>query len=106
MELFAGDSVIKTYAVAIGRGGLAPKQRQGDQLTPVGAPDECAPSRAAMRPQTVQTSTTMSTGILHHFWRKPDLGRQHRGPTTLLLTPLAGRGLKKERYPSLTSSPR
>ena len=37
MELFAGESVIKTYAVAIGRGGLAPKQKQGDHLTPEGS---------------------------------------------------------------------
>lgn len=36
MLLFAGGSVIKTYSVAIGRGGLAPKQRQGDHLTPEG----------------------------------------------------------------------
>jgi murein L,D-transpeptidase YafK len=36
MELFSGDTVIKTYMVALGRGGLAPKQRQGDHLTPEG----------------------------------------------------------------------
>ena len=36
MQLFAGESVIKTYTVAIGRGGLAQKQRQGDHLTPEG----------------------------------------------------------------------
>lgn len=36
MELLAGESVIKTYTVAIGRGGLAPKQKQGDHLTPEG----------------------------------------------------------------------
>jgi murein L,D-transpeptidase YafK len=35
MELFAGELVIKTYTVAIGR-RLAPKQRQGDHLTPEG----------------------------------------------------------------------
>ena len=34
MELFSGETVIKTYTVALGRGGLAPKQRQGDHLTP------------------------------------------------------------------------
>jgi len=36
MELLCGDKIIKTYAVALGRGGLAPKQRQGDHLTPEG----------------------------------------------------------------------
>jgi murein L,D-transpeptidase YafK len=36
MELFSGETVIKTYTVALGRGGLAPKQRQGDHLTPEG----------------------------------------------------------------------
>lgn len=36
MELFSGEKVIKTYTVALGRGGLAPKQRQDDHLTPEG----------------------------------------------------------------------
>ena len=36
MELLSGETVIKTYTVALGRGGLAPKQRQGDHLTPEG----------------------------------------------------------------------
>ena len=36
MQLFSGETVIKTYTVALGRGGLAPKQRQGDHLTPQG----------------------------------------------------------------------
>jgi murein L,D-transpeptidase YafK len=36
MELFSGETVIRTYTVALGRGGLAPKQRQGDHLTPEG----------------------------------------------------------------------
>ncbi|HEX8925759.1 MAG TPA: L,D-transpeptidase family protein [Terriglobales bacterium] len=35
--LLNGDRVIRTYKVAIGRGGLAPKQRQGDHRTPEGA---------------------------------------------------------------------
>jgi murein L,D-transpeptidase YafK len=34
--LLNGDGVIKTYTVAIGRGGLAPKQQQGDHRTPEG----------------------------------------------------------------------
>jgi murein L,D-transpeptidase YafK len=34
--LDGGDNVIKIYAVAIGRGGLAPKERLGDHRTPVG----------------------------------------------------------------------
>jgi murein L,D-transpeptidase YafK len=36
MQLFSGATVIKTYTVALGRGGLAPKQYQGDHLTPEG----------------------------------------------------------------------
>lgn len=36
MELFSGDTVFKTYTVALGRGGLPPKQREGDHLTPEG----------------------------------------------------------------------
>jgi murein L,D-transpeptidase YafK len=36
MELFSGETLIKTYTVALGRGGLAPKQHQGDHLTPEG----------------------------------------------------------------------
>jgi murein L,D-transpeptidase YafK len=34
--LLNGEKVIKTYAVALGRGGLAPKQQQGDRRTPEG----------------------------------------------------------------------
>lgn len=36
MELFSGETVIETYTVALGRGGLSPKQREGDHLTPEG----------------------------------------------------------------------
>ena len=36
MELFAGGKVIRTYKVALGRGGLAPKEREGDGRTPEG----------------------------------------------------------------------
>jgi murein L,D-transpeptidase YafK len=36
MELLAGDKVIRTYKVALGQGGLAPKQREGDARTPEG----------------------------------------------------------------------
>jgi murein L,D-transpeptidase YafK len=36
MELLAGGKVIRTYKVALGSGGLAPKQREGDALTPEG----------------------------------------------------------------------
>lgn len=35
--LMNGDAVVKSYPVALGRGGLAPKQRQGDHKTPEGA---------------------------------------------------------------------
>ncbi len=36
LELLAGGQVIRTYKVALGRGGLAPKTRQGDARTPEG----------------------------------------------------------------------
>jgi murein L,D-transpeptidase YafK len=36
LELLAGGKVIRTYKVALGRGGLAPKQREGDGRTPEG----------------------------------------------------------------------
>ena len=36
MELLAGGRVIRTYKVALGRGGLAPKEREGDGRTPEG----------------------------------------------------------------------
>jgi murein L,D-transpeptidase YafK len=36
MELLAGGKVIKTYKVALGQGGLAPKEREGDGRTPEG----------------------------------------------------------------------
>jgi murein L,D-transpeptidase YafK len=36
MELLAGGSVIRTYKVALGQGGLAPKEREGDGRTPEG----------------------------------------------------------------------
>jgi murein L,D-transpeptidase YafK len=36
MELLAGGKVIRTYKVALGQGGLAPKEREGDRRTPEG----------------------------------------------------------------------
>lgn len=36
MELLAGGKVMRTYKVALGRGGLAPKEREGDGRTPEG----------------------------------------------------------------------
>jgi len=36
LELLAGAKVVRTYKVALGRGGLAPKEREGDALTPEG----------------------------------------------------------------------
>jgi murein L,D-transpeptidase YafK len=36
LEVLAGGKVIRTYKVALGRGGLAPKQREGDGRTPEG----------------------------------------------------------------------
>jgi len=34
--LLSGDQIVKTYSVALGSGGLAPKRRQGDDKTPEG----------------------------------------------------------------------
>jgi murein L,D-transpeptidase YafK len=36
MLLFSGDQVVKSYKVALGSGGLAPKRQQGDGRTPEG----------------------------------------------------------------------
>jgi murein L,D-transpeptidase YafK len=36
LELLAGGKVIRIYKVALGRGGLAPKEREGDGRTPEG----------------------------------------------------------------------
>jgi murein L,D-transpeptidase YafK len=36
LELLANGKVIRTYKVALGRGGLAPKEREGDGRTPEG----------------------------------------------------------------------
>ena len=36
MQLLAGGKVIRTYKVALGSGGLAPKQHEGDARTPEG----------------------------------------------------------------------
>ena len=36
LQLLNGGTVVRTYTVAIGRGGLAPKQQQGDHKTPEG----------------------------------------------------------------------
>ena len=36
MQLLSGGKVIRTYKVALGQGGLAPKEREGDARTPEG----------------------------------------------------------------------
>jgi murein L,D-transpeptidase YafK len=36
LELLEGGKVIRTYKVALGQGGLAPKEREGDGRTPEG----------------------------------------------------------------------
>jgi murein L,D-transpeptidase YafK len=36
LELLSGGRVIRSYRVALGRGGLAPKEREGDERTPEG----------------------------------------------------------------------
>jgi murein L,D-transpeptidase YafK len=36
LELRSGGAVVRTYHVALGRGGLAPKQQEGDARTPEG----------------------------------------------------------------------
>jgi len=37
MILYSGNTVIKSYAVALARGGLRPKEQRGDHRTPEGA---------------------------------------------------------------------
>lgn len=36
MTLYAGDDILATYSVAVGRGGAGPKKMEGDNVTPVG----------------------------------------------------------------------
>jgi len=36
LELLSNGKVVQTYKVALGQGGLAPKRKQGDALTPEG----------------------------------------------------------------------
>jgi murein L,D-transpeptidase YafK len=36
LELMAGGKIVRTYHVALGRGGLEPKQKEGDARTPEG----------------------------------------------------------------------
>jgi murein L,D-transpeptidase YafK len=36
MSLYAGDRLVRTYAISLGGGGLAPKVRSGDRRTPEG----------------------------------------------------------------------
>ncbi len=36
MELYAGENLVATYSVAVGRGGAGPKKMEGDNVTPVG----------------------------------------------------------------------
>ncbi|HSO36891.1 MAG TPA: L,D-transpeptidase family protein, partial [Labilithrix sp.] len=36
MKLLDGDTVVATFAVAVGRGGAGPKKREGDSVTPIG----------------------------------------------------------------------
>ncbi len=36
MELLENGKVVRTYKVALGQGGLSPKQREGDARTPEG----------------------------------------------------------------------
>jgi murein L,D-transpeptidase YafK len=36
LELMSGGKAVRTYKVALGRGGLAPKEREGDGRTPEG----------------------------------------------------------------------
>ncbi|WP_268743948.1 L,D-transpeptidase family protein [Caulobacter vibrioides] len=36
MTLYVGDRAVRTYRVSLGAGGLGPKTREGDRLTPEG----------------------------------------------------------------------
>jgi len=66
MELLSGDKIIRTYTVALGRGGLAPKQRQGDHLTPRGCTKSITETRTAdsIVLFTFPTQTTPTGSVL------------------------------------------
>ena len=49
LELLQGGKVIRTYKVALGRGGLAPKEREGDGRTPEGHYFVALPGNVAAR---------------------------------------------------------
>ncbi len=36
MDLYSADTLVRSYAVAVGKGGAGPKLRDGDLVTPVG----------------------------------------------------------------------
>lgn len=36
MDLFTGDTLVASYAVAVGKGGAGPKKKEGDMVTPIG----------------------------------------------------------------------
>lgn len=36
MDLYAGDKLVKSFSVAVGRGGAGHKKMEGDSVTPVG----------------------------------------------------------------------
>jgi murein L,D-transpeptidase YafK len=36
MQLFDNETVVASYAVAVGKGGAGPKKKEGDMVTPVG----------------------------------------------------------------------
>jgi murein L,D-transpeptidase YafK len=36
MQLLDGETVVASYAVAVGKGGAGPKKKEGDMVTPVG----------------------------------------------------------------------
>ena len=46
LELWAGQRRIRSYTVAIGMGGLGPKQFEGDMTTPVGTYDPRSSARS------------------------------------------------------------
>ena len=66
MELLSGDSVVASYAVAVGKGGAGPKKMEGDSVTPVGryqvreapavAPPHLPPASTTRTPTTARAS--------------------------------------------------
>ncbi len=62
MQLYDGDTVVASYAVAVGKGGAGPKKREGDLVTPVGPlPRGEAPALPISGSSSSSTTRTRTT---------------------------------------------